>query len=180
MRIQKDTVAGIGVLMLLCAALLFLPANAMAGPRGMILLANDSDGGGESINLTLYQVTVSPIRAYVGDTIYVEALIDNREGGSETSWVEIYANKKKVTSQIFRWGGPGADRKYKVVAAWDTKGMAPGEYTIKTDVFVFNDTSPFDNDMTLREPVILVAPGGEFPGGAEAGGSVSEIDPRYK
>ena len=47
--------------------------------------------------------------------------------------------------------------------------MAPGEYKVKAEAFVFQDTSPFDNDLTLKQPVILVAPGGQFPGGAADG-----------
>jgi len=181
MRIHKNTVAIFGVFILLSAAALFLPVDAMAAPRNLIqLAASDGGGGGHSINLTVERVTVSPIRAYVGTPVYVEVVIDNREDGSDTSWIEIYANKKVVARQVFRWGSPGSEKKFKADFTIDTSGMAPGEYKIKAEVFVFNDTSPFDNDLTVTEPVILVAPGGQFPEGAPAGGSATEVDPRYK
>jgi len=181
MRIRKDTIAILGVFILLSAAALFFPADAMAGQRNLIqLAASDGGGGGQAVNLTVEQVTVNPIRAYIGDLVYVEVVIDNRQDGSDASWVEIYANKKAVAKQMFRWGTPGAERKSKLILKWDTSGMAPGEYKIKAEAFVFYDISPFDNELTLEEPVILVAPGEQFPGGASAGGSATKIDPRYK
>ena len=182
MRIRKNTVAVLGVFILLSDYALFFPADAVAAPRNLIRLVSTDggDGGGQAVNLTVEQVTVSPIRAHIGDPVYVDVVIDNREDGNDTSVVEIYAGKKVVAKQLFRWGTPGADRKYKVGLKWDTSGMAPGEYKVKAEVFVFHDASPFDNELTLSEPVILVAPGERFPAGAPAGGSVTEIDPRYK
>jgi len=181
MRIHKNTVAILGVFILLSATVLFLPLDAVAAPRNLIqLAASDGGGGGHSVNLTVERVTVSPIRAYVGDPVYVEVVIDNREDGSDTSWIEVYANKKVVDRQMFRWGTPGMEKKYKAYFKWDTSGMAPGEYKIKAEAFVFHDISPFDNELTLTESVILVAPGEQFPGGAPAGGSATEVDPRYK
>jgi len=170
MRILKNTVAIMGVFILLSIAAPFFPADA----------ADGGNGGGFSVNLTVEQVTVSPIRAYVGDQISVDVVIDNREDGSDTSQVRVYANKKVVGRQLFQWGTPGADRKSNMSFKWDTSGMAPGVYKIKAEVVVFEDISPFDNEITLEEPVILVAPGEQFPAGASAGGSTTEIDPRYK
>ena len=138
------------------------------------------DGGGAAVNLTVQRVTVQPIRAYIGDVINVEVWIDNREQGSETSWAEVYANKKMVAKQMFRWGTPGADHLSKLNLQWDTRGMAPGAYKVKAEAFVFHDISPFDNELALKQPVVLVAPGGEFPGGMQAGGSETVIDERYK
>ena len=138
------------------------------------------DGGGSAVNLTVQQVTVQPIRAYVGDVIDVEVWIDNREDGSETTWAEVFANKKVVAKQMFQWGTPGMDRLSKLYIKWDTRGMAPGEYKVKVEAFVFHDISPFDNELALKQPVVLAAPGGEFPGGMQAGGSVTVIDERYR
>ena len=182
MRIHKEMIVILSAAVLLSAAVTLLPTAAMAGPQGLIRLAaaDGGDGGGHAVNLTLQQVTIYPVRAYIGDPIYVNVVVDNREDGSDTSWVELYANKKKVAQQMFRWGSPGSDRSYKVGLTWDTSGMTPGEYKVKAEVFVFDDVSPFDNELTLAQPVILVAPGGQFPEGASAGGSVTEIDPRYK
>ena len=141
---------------------------------------DSGDGGGAAVNLTVQQVTVQPIRAHVGDVIDVEVWIDNREQGSETTWAEVYANKKVVAKQMFRWGTPGMDRLSKLYIKWDTRGMAPGEYKVKVEAFVFRDISPFDNELALKQPVVLVAPGGVFPGGTQAGGSATVIDERYK
>lgn len=144
------------------------------------VLADMEDGGGTAINLTVQKVTVQPTRAYVGDTIDVEVWIDNRLDGSDTTWAEVYANKKAVAKQMFRWGTPGMDRTSKLNISWDTSGMAPGEYKVKAVAFVFNDASPFDNELAVNQPVVLVAPGDAFPVGAQAGGSATEIDERYK
>lgn len=181
MRINKNMIAILGCFILLSAIALFLPADAVGAPKNLIQLASsDGDGGGHAVNLTVERVTVSPIRAYIGSPINVEVVIDNREDGSDMCWVKIYANKKEVAKQMFRWGTPGAEKKYRLNFVWDTSGMAPGNYKIKAEAFVFQDISPFDNELTLTEPVILVAPDEQFPGGASAGGSATEVDPRYK
>lgn len=157
------------------------PTLTLAGPRGLIRLAAiDGDGGGAAINLTVRQVTVRPVRAHVGDPVDIEVWIENREDGSETTWAEVYANRKRVANRMFRWGTPGMDRTTKLDIRWDTRGMAPGEYRIKVEAFVFSDISPFDNELVLAQPVILAEPGGGFPGGQQAGGSATEIDPRYR
>jgi len=158
------------------------PAVACAGGRPMIRLADfdGGNGGGTSVNLTVRKVTVQPIRAYIGDVIDVEVWIENREDGSETSWAEVYANKKVVAKEMFRWGTPGMERTYKLYIKWDTRGMAPGEYKVKVEAYVSHDVDPFDNDLTMSKPIVLAAPGSGFPGGEQAGGSVTEIDPRYK
>jgi hypothetical protein len=183
MRIGKATATTAAVV--LTAGLIFLSTRADAGPGPMMRLAaaESGDGGGSAINLTVRQLIVQPIRAYVGDVVRIEMWVDNREDGSQSSNAEVFANKKRVGRQLFRWGGgsPGAgERLYKLYFDWDTKGWAPGEYKIKAEVFVFEDTSPFDNELTAKQTVILAAPGGGFPGGETAGGSYTEIDPRYK
>jgi len=181
MRIGK-TVSILGAAAILSVIFTTCPAGALAGPRGLFRLADmdNGDGGGTAINLTVRQVTVQPVRAHVGDAIDIEVWIDNREDGSDTTWAEVYANKKPVAKQMFRWGNPAGDRTTKLNIRWDTRGMAPGEYKVKVEAFVFNDISPFDNELALAQPVVLVEPGGKFPGGEAAGGSATEIDPRYK
>jgi len=170
----------------LTAGLMFLSTRADAGPgpKMRFAAAESGDSGGTAINLTVRQVTVQPIRAYVGDIVRIEMWVDNREEGSQSSNAEVFANKKRVGRQLFRWGGGspgnGGERLYKLYFDWDTKGWAPGEYKIKAEVFVFEDASPFDNELTAKQSVILAAPGGGFPGGETAGGSYTEIDPRYK
>ena len=51
---------------------------------------------------------------------------------------------------------------------------------IKADFFFFEDSSPFDNDMTMKQPLILVPSGGPFPRGQSAGGTATETDPQTK
>ena len=173
MRIRKKMPVPGAAALVLAAALSLVPSAVHAD-------MDSGDGGGFAVNLTLQQMTVQPVRAYVGDTVNVEVLIHSREEGSQTSWVELYAGKKMVARQMFRWGTPGASGTEKVNVQWDTRGMAPGEYKLKAEVFVYEDVDPFDNDLTLKQPVILAAAGGQFPGGAPAGGSATEVDPRYK
>lgn len=180
MRIGKEASILVAAAVL---SVLFLPFSEEAGAagRGLIRLAEMENGnGGTAINLTVQRLTVRPVRAQVGDVIDVEVWIDNREDGSETTWAKLYANGKEVAHEPFRWGSPGADRTYKLNMQWDTRGMAPGSYKVKVEAFVFQDTDPFDNEMTLGQPVVLVGPGGKFPGGEAAGGSATETDPRYK
>jgi hypothetical protein len=125
-------------------------------------------------------VAVTPVRAYVGDKVLVEVLIENKAEGSATTNAVIYANKKLAGRQLFTWGRDVGDRLYRLTYEWDTSGVPPGEYKIRAEVYVNEDTSPFDNDLVVKQPVVLLPPGGTFPGGAAAGGSTAETDPRFK
>ena len=62
---------------------------------------------------------------------------------------------------------------------WDTKGVPPGEYRIRGEVFLWHDASEFDNFLDLAEPLLLLPPGQPFPGGIEAGGTAVAVDPRW-
>lgn len=180
MRIGK-AVSILGAAAVLSLQAWSLSGEALAGVRGPIRLAEMQDGnGGSAVNLTVWKLTVRPIHAHVGDVIDVEVWIDNREDGSETTWAKVYANGKEVAREPFRWGTPGMDHNYKLFMQWDTRGMAPGSYNVKVEAFVFQDSDPFDNEMTLKQPVILVEPGGKLPGGEPGGAGTTEIDPRYK
>jgi hypothetical protein len=156
---------------------------AVAGPAGggrTILLADmdGGDGGDMNIDLTVRQVTVQPVRAHVGDVVHIEILIENKFEGRGTTPARIYANGKEVGSRLFTWG-TGGDRMHPMGFDWNTSGLAPGEYRIKATAFVFEDSSPFDNEMDVSQPVVLAAPGSAFKGGEQAGGSYTETDPRY-
>jgi len=131
-------------------------------------------------DLAVRQVTVTPVRAYVGDKVRVEVLIENKAEGSDTSNAEIYANGKLVGRQLFTWGWSSGERLYRLTFEWDTRAVPPGEYKIRGDANVRQDTSPFDNQLEVQQPVVLAVPGGTFPGGAAAGGSATETDPRFK
>jgi len=151
-----------------------VPGTAVSGvPPEMIRFAGPSD---MNIDLAVRQLTVTPVRAYVGDTIHVEVLIENKAEGSNTTNADLYANGKRIARQLFTWGASPGERLYRLSFDWDTRSVSPGKYKIRAEAFVWTDTSPFDNDLEMKQPVILVSPGEAFPGGETAGGSATEID----
>ena len=152
-----------------------VPGTAVSGgPPDMIRLA---DGPGDmNINLAVRQLTVTPVRAYVGDKIHVEVLIENKAEGSNTTNADLFANGKRIGRQLFTWGSSPGDRLYRLSFDWDTRSVSPGEYKIRAEAFVRPDSSPFDNDLEMKQPVILVSQGAAFPGGETAGGSATETD----
>src|SRR5512135_1459544 len=79
-----------------------VPGTAVSGgPPEMIRLAGPSD---MNIDLAVRQLTVTPIRAYVGDKIHVEVLVENKAEGSNTTNADLYANGKLIGRQLFLWG----------------------------------------------------------------------------
>ena len=166
--------------MVLAAGLLWafgLSSEAVsAGSAGMGRLA---DMGNVNIDLAVRQVTVTPIRAHVGDVIHIDVLIENKAEGMSTTSAEVRANGKVVGRQLFTWGMTPGDRLYRLSFGWDTHSAAPGEYRIRGEAFVWEDSSPFDNQLDVSQPLFLAPPGGTFPGGAAEGGSATETDPRF-
>ena len=152
------------------------------GTAGPVLLA-DMDGGGGggdmNIDLAVRQVTVSPVRAHVGDVVHVDVVIENKAEGSRTTPAELLVNGKVVASQLFTWGMSPGERLYRVSFDWDTRKVSPGEYRIGAQAFVWEDSSPFDNRLDVTQPVLIAPAGGAFPGGEAAGGSATETDPRF-
>ena len=116
------------------------------------------------------------LRAYVGDKIHVEVLIENKAEGSDTTTAYLYANGKLIGRTLFTWGWSSGVRLFRLTFDWDTRSVSPGEYKIRAEAFVCTDTSPFDNDLEMKQSVILVSPGEAFPGGETAGGSATETD----
>ena len=136
-----------------------------------------ADGPGDmTTNLALRQLTVTPVRAYVGDKIRVEMLIENTAEGSNTTNAELYANGKLIGHKLFTWGWSSGERLFRLSFVWDTRNVSPGEYRIRAEAFVWTDTSPFDNEFEMKQPVVLVSPGEAFPGGGAVGGSATETD----
>jgi len=152
-----------------------VPGAAVSGdPPDRIRLA---DGPGDmSINLAVRRLTVTPVRAHVGEAIHVEVLIENKAEGSNTTTADLYANGKPIGRKLFTWGWSSGERLYRLSFDWDTRGVSPGEYKVRAEAFVSTDTSPFDNDLEMKQPVILVSPGEAFPGGETAGGTATETD----
>jgi hypothetical protein len=160
----------------------FLAAGdfAEAGGRGgRVRNANTEGGGGANIDLAVRQVTVAPVRAHVGDVVRVEVVIENKAEGYDTVSAEVRANGKVVARKLFTYGMSPAERIYRESFLWDTRNAAPGDYRISAEVFVWEDSSPFDNSLDVKQPLRLVSPGAPFPGGDQAGGSATEKDPRF-
>ncbi|MBE0606441.1 MAG: hypothetical protein IH610_09160 [Deltaproteobacteria bacterium] len=163
-------------------ATIVVPGGAVfGGTAEPVLLAemDGGDGGDMNIDLAVRQVTVTPARAHVGDVIHVDVVIENKFEGSRTTTAELLVNGKVVRSQLFTWGRSEGERLYRLSFDWDTRKVPPGEYRIGAQAFVWEDSSPFDNRLDVKQPVLIAPAGGGFPGGEAAGGSVTETDPRF-
>lgn len=136
---------------------------------------------GDYPDLAVRGMTVAPARAHVGDTIQVKVLLRNLgyAGDSMDIFPRILANGRSVATQIFTFGGDPVDT-YTATFSWNTSGAAPGEYTLQADFSYDADPTPDDNQLTLKTPLVLVAPGAPFPGGQPAGGTIKYTDPAEK
>lgn len=163
-------------------ATIAVPGGAVFGGTANPVLLAELDGGGGDVNvdLAVRQVTVAPVRAHAGDVVHVDVVIENKGEGSRTTSAELLVNGKAVASQLFTWGMSPGERLYRLSFVWNTRGIPPGEYRIGAQAFVWEDTSPFDNRMDVRQPVLIAPAGGGFPGGEAAGGSATETDPRFE
>lgn len=161
------------------AALLLFPGE-MAWSGGPVRYAGSMNGGADANkDIAIRQVTVTPARAYVGDTVRVDVVIENKADGYGTIPLEISANGKVVGRKLFTFGFSPADRIYRESFAWPTRGLSPGEYRLRAEAFVWEDSSPFDNFLEVKQAVLLAAPGTPFPDGAKSGGIATETDSRY-
>jgi hypothetical protein len=156
--------------------LLFLLLFAQQAEANMRVAS--AGGGGDAAHADIFvkEVKVSPIRAHVGDVIRIDMRwvywgeIGNRY--YETTQAEIRANGKVIASIPFVYNyGASLGDEYAHTWSWDTRGFPPGKYRIKGEVFLWRDVTPYDNFLEVKEPVILLAPGAEFPEGQEAGGT---------
>ncbi len=169
-----------GVVAATISMIVFAAGPATAGVlRGPVRLVDDTDGGGSDMNMDIAvrQVTVTPIRAHVGDLVRIDVVIHDKGEGSETIPAQVYANGKLIGSQLFTFGWSLGQTDTHKTFYWNTSGVKPGEYRIKGEAFLWGDTSPFDNSLTVRQPLLLAAPGAPFPGGETAGGSATTGDP---
>jgi hypothetical protein len=169
---------------LAAGALLLWGTAGESGSRhfgGLQRMGTDSDGG-LSINIIVREIKVTPIYAHVGDVIQIEMVTEDRdELAYNTTNAEIYANGKIVARKrvTYGYGGEGA-RIQRETFLWNTRGHKPGEYHIKGEVFVFYDSSPFDNSLEVGQPLVLLPEGAAFPPGVKEGGIAIARDPRYK
>ena len=162
-------------------ALPWTPSDSWAGPGvAPFRIASENGGGGNiNINIIVRQVSFTPAVAHVGETIRVEVVVEDVDEGYRTLPSRILANGKPVANQLFTFGLSKGNRIYRETFLWDTKGAAPGEYRIKADYFLWEDSSPFDNEMAVTQPLLLVPAGAPFPPGTSAGGTATEKDPRW-
>ena len=173
------------IALFLLLALPALPAavtDAWAGSRTapFRIAAENGNGGNLNINIIVRQVSFTPAVARVGDAVRIEVVVEDVDEGYRTIPSRILANGKPVASQLFTFGSSKGSRIYRESFLWDTKGAAPGEYKIKADYFLWEDSSPFDNEMGVTQPLILVPAGAPFPDGKAGGGTATEKDPRWK
>jgi hypothetical protein len=166
-------------------ALLALSTNgtgAWAGPPAAPFRVAAEDGGNGNLNMNIIvrQVSFTPAVAHAGDAVRIEVVVEDVDEGYRTIPSRILANGKQVASKLFTFGWSKGSRVYRETFLWDTKGAAPGEYKIVADYFLGEDSSPFDNEMAVTQPLILVPAGAPFPDGRPGGGTATEKDPRWK
>jgi hypothetical protein len=169
----------------LLAPVLFLLLFARTAEANSMLISTGGVGEGAYVDIFVKEVKVSPVRAHVGDVIRIDmrwvywGAISNRD--YETTNAEIRANGKVVASSPFVYDyGASLGDEYAHTWYWDTKGLPPGKYRIRGEVFLWRDVTPYDNFLVVKEPVTLLAPGAEFPGGQEAGGAGVVRNPSFK
>jgi hypothetical protein len=146
-----------------------------------VLLADGNQGGPDVYyDLIVRQVKVTPVRAYAGDVVHVDVVIENRGDGMGNSNAELLVNGKVVLKKLFTWGMSPGERLYRLSFDWNTRGIPPGEYRIGAQAFLWEDSSPFDNRLDVTQPLLIAPAGSAFPGGEAAGGSATETDPRFE
>lgn len=148
--------------------------TGVAGPHILkVEMDGDGDGNGPNVDLIVREVRVTPIVAHTGDTIrFVMVLENHGDPAKKTIPINILANGKVVATQLFRFGYSGPPlKRYRETFMWDTKGVSPGEYRIEGEAFVWEDTSPFDNSLKVKEPLVLLPAGAALPEGREDGGT---------
>ena len=77
--------------------------------------------------------------------------IEHQGEATGTVLAEVRANGKVVAETRFTYGfGEEPGYIYRKSFLWDTKGVPPGEYRIRGDVFLWYDSSESDNYLDLR------------------------------
>ena len=167
-------------MVLVSPLLLFLLSAQLARPD--MLHGSVGDNGGAHVDLVVRKVTVTPVRAHVGDTVRIEMEWeywgDITNNYYDTTFAEVLANGKSVAKKpfVYNFGARLGDA-YRETFLWDTKGTTPGEYRIRGEVPLRMDATPFDNFLVVKEPVILVPEGAPFPSGEESGGTAVARNP---
>ncbi|MGB3095474.1 MAG: hypothetical protein WBB46_01900 [Candidatus Deferrimicrobiaceae bacterium] len=166
----------IGSLLLL---LLFAPLAKASSQNG----DSGKNGGSHPVDLVLRKVTVTPVRAHVGDVVRVEMEWDYWgdiwDNPYDTNMAAVRANGNVVASKTYTadFGGLSPGDTHRETFLWDTTGMAPGKYRIRGEVPVIEDKTHYDNYLDVKEPVLLIAKGESFPAGQEGGGEAVAESP---
>ena len=158
---------------LFSAFFLLLVLDRPAGSRMMLVSLGD---GGAHVDLVVRKITVTPIRARVGDVIRIEMEWDYwgdiTENYYDTNFAVVRANGKVVASKPFVYDyGARLGEVHRDTFLWDTKGMTPGKYRIRGEVPLWLDATPFDNFLDVNEPLLLSPREESFPAGEEEGGT---------
>lgn len=166
---------------LLVSALLLLP---LRGEGSGILAASMGDGGAH-VDLVVRKVTVTPIRARVGDVIRIEMVWeywgDLLNTYYDTTFAEVLADGRVISRKPFVYGyGATLGDTYRDTFLWDTEGAPPGAYRIRGQVPLRLDATPFDNFLVVREPLLLIPRGGSFPPEEEGGGTAVAENPFWR
>ena len=168
----------------LLVPVLFLLLVARPAESNKLLVLAGGGAEGAHVDIFVKEVKVSPIRAHVGDVIRIDMRwvywgdLQNRH--YETTNAEIKANGKVVASSpfVYDYGAKLGDE-YDHTWFWNTRGFPPGEYRIRGEVFLWQDATPYDNFLVVKDPVILLAPGAKFPEGQESGGTGVARNPSF-
>jgi len=156
------------------------PAPSEGGFLRISDMGGNGGDGGPYVNLIVREVRVTPARAHAGDPVRIEMTIEHQGEGYGTTTAEVRANGKVVANSLFTYGfGGGPGEIYRKTFLWDTRGVSPGEYRIRGEVFLWHDASEFDNFLDVAEPLVLLTPGQALPAGSAEGATAVGVDPRW-
>ena len=140
------------------------------------MIGNEKDGGTDIPDLVVRKVTVTPIRAHIGDVVRIDMEWDYwgdiTKNYYDTNFAMVRANRKVVASKKYTsYFGVRPGEVKRETFLWDTGGMAPGTYRIRGEVPLNLDKTPYDNYLDVKEPLLLIPAGESFPAGENEGGS---------
>ena len=156
---------GIFGVLLVASATVLLSARP-AVPDGMRLSMKGGGREGARVDFFVKEVTVSPVRAHVGDVVRIDMRwvywgdVDNRE--YETGTAEIRANgrwsrtARSSTATASRWARISPYLRLGHARRPSRGVHDPGRY------LPVGRCHPYDNFLVVKEPVVLLAPGAEF------------------
>lgn len=169
---MKNGLRPLGILFVFFLLLMLL---GLAREAGSGFLSGPGGSDGAHVDLVVRKVSFSPVRARVGDVVTVEMVFEYWGGISnnyyDSTWAEAHANGRVVARKPFTYGPGGhLGEEYRETLLWDTRGMAPGKYRIRGEVYLRLDATPYDNFLDVREPLTLFSEGAALPEGEEIGG----------